>query len=66
TMHFDPSRSLEALGLSPRPVRESLEDAVTWLRQVGQVGARRGPRNSNRDRPTGSLTNSSGSPSQTA
>lgn len=32
TMHFDPSRSLSALGLTPRPIRESLEDAVNWLR----------------------------------
>jgi len=31
TMHFDPSRSLAELGLVPRPVRESLADAVAWL-----------------------------------
>jgi dihydroflavonol-4-reductase len=37
TMHFDPSRSLAALGLSPRPVRVSLADAVDWLRQTGQI-----------------------------
>jgi dihydroflavonol-4-reductase len=37
TMHFDASRSLEALALKPRPTRESLEDAVTWLRQTGQI-----------------------------
>jgi dihydroflavonol-4-reductase len=37
TMHFDPSRSLAALGLSPRPVRASLGDAVDWLRQIGQI-----------------------------
>lgn len=37
TMHFDASRSLEALGLVPRPVRVSLEDAVDWLRQSGQI-----------------------------
>jgi dihydroflavonol-4-reductase len=35
TMHFDPSRSLAALGLSPRPVRESLADAVAWLHEAG-------------------------------
>jgi len=38
TMHFDPSRSLAELGLSPRPVRQSLADAVTWLRQSGALG----------------------------
>ncbi len=34
-MHFDPRRSLAELGLRPRPVRESLADAVAWFRQVG-------------------------------
>jgi dihydroflavonol-4-reductase len=34
TMHFDPSRSLAELGLTPRPVRQSLADAVAWLRQA--------------------------------
>ncbi|GAC1451316.1 MAG: NAD-dependent epimerase/dehydratase family protein [Isosphaeraceae bacterium] len=37
TMHFDASRSLAAIGLIPRPVRLSLADAVTWLRQTGQL-----------------------------
>lgn len=37
TMHFDASRSLAALGLTPRPARESLADAVAWLRQTGQL-----------------------------
>jgi dihydroflavonol-4-reductase len=36
TMHFDARRSLSALDLSPRPVRESLEDAVSWLREQGK------------------------------
>jgi dihydroflavonol-4-reductase len=36
-MHFDPSRSLSELGLSPRPVRDSLTDAVEWLRQTRQI-----------------------------
>jgi dihydroflavonol-4-reductase len=36
TMHFDASRSLRALGLTPRPVRESLADAVIWLRETEQ------------------------------
>ncbi len=35
TMHFDPSRSLAELGLVPRPVRDSLADAVAWLGPVG-------------------------------
>jgi dihydroflavonol-4-reductase len=37
TMHFHPSRSLAALGLTPRPVREALADAVAWLQQTGQI-----------------------------
>jgi dihydroflavonol-4-reductase len=35
TMHFDPRRSLDELGLRPRPVDDSLADAVAWFRQVG-------------------------------
>lgn len=31
-MHFDPSRTWGELGWSPRPVRESLADAVDWLK----------------------------------
>ncbi len=31
-MHFDASRSLGDLGLTPRPVAQSLADAVAWLR----------------------------------
>jgi dihydroflavonol-4-reductase len=34
-MHFDPRRSLEELGLEPRPVADSLADAVSWFRAVG-------------------------------
>ena len=41
TMHFDASRSLAALGLTPRPARESLADAVAWLRETGQIPDRR-------------------------
>ena len=37
TMHFDASRSLAELGLQPRPVRQSLADAVAWLRQAGAL-----------------------------
>lgn len=34
-MHFDASRSLRELGLEPRPIRESVEDAVAWLQLQG-------------------------------
>ncbi|MFO0927460.1 MAG: hypothetical protein U0736_10535 [Gemmataceae bacterium] len=34
-MHFDASASLAELGLTPRPVAESLADAVAWFRAVG-------------------------------
>ncbi|WP_337173858.1 NAD-dependent epimerase/dehydratase family protein [Paludisphaera sp.] len=37
-MHFDASRSLRELDLEPRPVRESLADAVDWLRASGATG----------------------------
>jgi dihydroflavonol-4-reductase len=40
-MHFDPSRSLAELAISPRPVRVSLADAVEWLRQTRQIPAAR-------------------------
>jgi dihydroflavonol-4-reductase len=36
-MHFDSSRSLAALGLSPRPIADSLREAVTWFRQIGWI-----------------------------
>jgi dihydroflavonol-4-reductase len=34
-MHFDAHRSLEELGLKPRPVTQSLADAVAWFRGMG-------------------------------
>jgi dihydroflavonol-4-reductase len=34
-MHFDARRSLEELGLKPRPVAQSLADAVAWFRKMG-------------------------------
>ena len=34
-MHFDPSRSLNELGLAPRSIDQSLHDAVDWLRVSG-------------------------------
>jgi len=40
TMHFDATRSLAELGLNPRPIRDSLADAVAWLRSTGQIDSR--------------------------
>jgi dihydroflavonol-4-reductase len=37
TMHFDARRSLEELKLQPRPLAESLADALTWFRALGWV-----------------------------
>jgi dihydroflavonol-4-reductase len=34
-MHFDPRRSLEELGLRPRPIDQSLAEVVAWFRAVG-------------------------------
>jgi dihydroflavonol-4-reductase len=36
-MHFDPSRTRAALGLRPRPIDVSLDDALTWLREAGHL-----------------------------
>jgi dihydroflavonol-4-reductase len=36
-MHFDASRSLAELGLTPRPVGESIAEAVAWFKAVGWV-----------------------------
>ena len=36
-MHFDSTRSLAELGLDPRPIRDSLADAVSWLRSAGHL-----------------------------
>jgi dihydroflavonol-4-reductase len=35
SMHFDPSASLEELGLTPRSLRSSALDAVAWYRRQG-------------------------------
>ena len=40
-MHFDPSRSLAELGLRPRPVAESITDAVAWFRAARWLEASR-------------------------
>jgi dihydroflavonol-4-reductase len=37
TMHFDSSRTLAELGLRPRSIRESLADALAWLRLSGLI-----------------------------
>ena len=34
-MHFDTRRALSELGLQPRPLRESLADAIAWFRSEG-------------------------------
>src|SRR5439155_26471978 len=36
-MHFDSSASLAEIGLQPRSIRESLADAVAWLRGSGSL-----------------------------
>jgi dihydroflavonol-4-reductase len=36
-MEFDARASLNALGLAPRPISESLRDAVAWLRETRAV-----------------------------
>lgn len=36
-MHFDASASLRELGLEPRPVAQSLADAVTWFAEKGWI-----------------------------
>jgi len=38
-MHFDASLSLAELGVSPRPVRESIAEAVAWFRSAGMLEA---------------------------
>jgi dihydroflavonol-4-reductase len=42
TMHFNPHRSQEELGLRPRPAAESLADAVAWFSEVGWLEPRCG------------------------
>jgi dihydroflavonol-4-reductase len=34
-MHFDASRSLAELGITPRPARDSIGEAVRWFKEVG-------------------------------
>ena len=37
-MHFDARRSLAELGLTPRPVADSIAEAVAWFPEVGWLG----------------------------
>jgi dihydroflavonol-4-reductase len=37
TMHFDATRSLAELGVSPRPIAQSLADTIAWLRDTEQI-----------------------------
>jgi dihydroflavonol-4-reductase len=41
-MHFDPRRSLDELSLFPRPVEQSLKDAVAWYRAEGWLSKKAG------------------------
>jgi dihydroflavonol-4-reductase len=43
-MRFDPRRSLAELGLQPRPVLRSLENAVAWYREQGWLHCADGTR----------------------
>jgi dihydroflavonol-4-reductase len=38
-MHFDSTRSLAAIGLTPRPITESINEAVDWFRQMKWITA---------------------------
>jgi dihydroflavonol-4-reductase len=40
-MEFDATSSLSALGLTPRPISESLKGAVSWLRETRAIGPER-------------------------
>lgn len=39
-MHFDATRSLAELGLTPRPVADSMAETVRWFREVGWLSAK--------------------------
>jgi dihydroflavonol-4-reductase len=43
-MHFDASCSLAELGLQPRPVAQSLADAVAWFERIGWLRSGRSPK----------------------
>jgi len=37
SMYFDPSKSLEELGMQPRSVEESTRDAVQWYQEQNWI-----------------------------
>lgn len=39
-MHFDPTNSLQELGLTPRPLEESLTDALAFYREMSWISGR--------------------------
>ncbi|HEY3010811.1 MAG TPA: NAD-dependent epimerase, partial [Micromonosporaceae bacterium] len=41
---FDDSATRNQLGIEPRPLEETLSDAVSWLRQAGHITARQAGR----------------------
>jgi dihydroflavonol-4-reductase len=38
-MHFDAARSLNALQLKPRPVKQSISEAVEWFKMMGWIAS---------------------------
>jgi dihydroflavonol-4-reductase len=42
-MHFDPRRSLDELGLRPRPIAGTLAETVAWFREVAWLDGRPSP-----------------------
>jgi dihydroflavonol-4-reductase len=42
-MQFDATASLAELGLKPRPVKESIAEAVAWYREMGWLPALSAP-----------------------
>ena len=51
-MHFDASASLAELGLRPRPIQKSLQEAVAWFHAMGWLSAaRRGSADAERSGP---------------
>jgi dihydroflavonol-4-reductase len=51
-MHFNARRTLDELGLRPRPAIQSLADTVTWFRATGWLGPTRGHSSTKRDEPS--------------
>jgi hypothetical protein len=55
-MHFDARESLEELKVQPRPIDESLADAVSWFREQGWMGQDSGRKKHN-DKKSGTKNN---------